>query len=329
MKKIRLFCIAIISSLFALKATAQGVRDNLADKVVCIDAGHGGTAQTDSYRVGPSGEREEWINLRVALYLQKLLEERGVKVIMTRTDDSNIPLTERARIAREANADLFLSIHHNATADSKVNFPIIYFNGNASENQAGVAFGLEVAKALKGKLYQDDTPVSLVSDYTIFPSAGASVLRETYGIPGVLAEASFFTNPEEEERLKNTEYNKIEAESYLSAIEQFFNNKKQQILEKNSIATVIPFPVLQEAERMDPVAQLWNSDYIEGHKLMKRNDKESLQKAYDLFTRSARSFPDSFVAKSCHENRVLILRQLGMTEEAEQEALRVKEFFVL
>ena len=39
----------------------------LQDKKICIDPGHGGTAAVDSYRVGPSGEREEWIDLRVRL----------------------------------------------------------------------------------------------------------------------------------------------------------------------------------------------------------------------------------------------------------------------
>ncbi|MCG6947753.1 MAG: hypothetical protein LJE93_02405, partial [Acidobacteria bacterium] len=40
--------------------------DPLAGRTICVDPGHGGTAEIDSYRVGPTGEREEWINLRVA-----------------------------------------------------------------------------------------------------------------------------------------------------------------------------------------------------------------------------------------------------------------------
>ena len=60
-------------------------------KVICIDPGHGGTAATDSYRVGPTGEREEWINLRVALLLGELLDEAGAEVVLTRTTDTFIP----------------------------------------------------------------------------------------------------------------------------------------------------------------------------------------------------------------------------------------------
>lgn len=323
----RFFSLLLLLSLFTSKAFSQQTVNSLKGKIICVDAGHGGTALTDSYRVGPSGEREEWVNLRVALILQKLLEEKGAKVIMTRITDEHIPLPQRAQIAKDGQADLFLSIHHNATADTKVNFPIVYFGGNASENKASVALGQAIAKAIKEKMFDQNSPVSVVSDHTIFPSAGASVLRESYGIPGVVAEASFFTNADEESRLKQADYNQQEALGYLAALEDFFSRPVPQILEKNSLALVKPFPVFQEAERMSPEAQLWHQDFVDGEQLMKRKSKKSLQKAYDLFTRSARSFPDSYVARRCHENRAIILRKLGKMEEAEQAQLTVSEFF--
>ena len=174
---------------------------DLKGKIICIDPGHGGSAATDSYRQGPSGEREEWIDLRVGMLLKELLEQKGAKVVMTRSSDIPVPLAERSKMAVENKADFFISIHHNATADPSVNFPIIYYHGLASENQAGVRFGKTLAKNLQKYLYKTKTPVSVVSDFTIFSGAGSSVLRGTYGIPGVLAEASLFTNPEEESRL--------------------------------------------------------------------------------------------------------------------------------
>ena len=51
----------------------------LSGKIICVDAGHGGTASTDHYRVGPDGEREEWINLRVANFCRKSLKKKGQK----------------------------------------------------------------------------------------------------------------------------------------------------------------------------------------------------------------------------------------------------------
>ena len=195
----------------------------LADKIICIDAGHGGTADTDSYRVGPSGEREEWINLRVAKRLSELLEAQGATVLMTRVSDTAVSLDERAELAVDQHADVFLSIHHNATADPAVNFPIVYYHGNASENRASVALGKQVTQQLRSALFNDSVPVSLASDHTIFPERGTAVLRGTYGIPAVIGEATFFTHPPEEQRLKTDAYNQREAEAYLRALEGFFS----------------------------------------------------------------------------------------------------------
>src|SRR5690606_38646710 len=129
-------------------------RNNLGlkNKIICIDPGHGGTSETDSYRVGPSGEREEWINLRVGLLLREMLEKEGAKVLMTRTTDVQVPLQERSALAIEGKADLFISIHHNATADGQVNFPIIYFHGSANENKAGLALGKALAGTFRDHL---------------------------------------------------------------------------------------------------------------------------------------------------------------------------------
>lgn len=301
----------------------------LEGKIICIDPGHGGTAKTDSYRVGSTGEREEWINLRVGLRLKKLLEDRGAKVIMTRKGDEDIPLSERAELAVNNKADLFLSIHHNATADPEVNFPIIYFHGNASENMASVDLGKEIARKLSENLYSGNTKTSLVSDHTIFPRGGAVVLRSTYGIPAVLSEASFFTNLTEEEKLKESEYNQKEAEGYLEALENFFANSIPPIMEKNSrVEKLSTFRVFQEAERMNEIARFWYEDFLEGKKFRLCEDIGSKEKAYELFTRSARSFPDSYVAADCHRYRAILLKELGRHEESREAERRVKEYYV-
>jgi len=306
----------------------QRTDNPLAGKVICIDPGHGGTAETDSFRIGPTGEREEWVNLRVALYLKELLEKHDSKVIMTRTEDVHIPLQDRAQLAFDNEADVFISIHHNATADTSVNFPIVYYHGNASENRTSIVLGQFVIDRLREYLFDDDTPVSLVSDHTIFPAAGTAVLRHSYGIPGIIAEASFFTNPEEEQRLKDTAYNKTEAEAFLQALKDFFAvDEHPGIKQKYSTGQIEPFPVLREAERMSEEAKRWYEDFAEGEILIEKGDTESLLKAYDLFTRSARSFPDSYVAGRCHRYRADILEKLGKNPEAEIERKRVREFY--
>ena len=325
LKKATLFTIAFLQ-FFVLSANAQKTSP-LSGKVIVIDPGHGGSAATDSYRQGPTGEREEWIDLRVGLLLKNLLEEKGAKVLLTRSEDVTFPLAARSKMAVDNKADFFVSIHHNATADPAVNFPIIYYHGLATENIASVEFSKYLAKNLRKYMYKTKTPVSIVSDFTIFSTGGASVLRGTYGIPGVLAEASFFTNPAEESRLKAKEHNLGEATAYAKAIEKFFSRPVPPILPKTQSKFPPQFQTLQEAERMSPIARRWMQDFIDGKTLMKNKDTASLQKAYDLFSQSAKSFPDSPVAAKCHKYRAVLLRKLGKAEQAVQEETRVREFY--
>jgi len=300
----------------------------LAGRVVCIDPGHGGTADVDQYRVAPGGEREEWIDLRVAKLLRDELEQRGARVLMTRTEDVAVELPRRAEIAREGHADLFLSVHHNATADPAVNVPVVYFHGNASENQAGVALARAVAVRLNEALFGGGSTPGLVSGFAIFPGTGAAVLRHSYGIPGVIAEASFFTNPDEERRLRDAGYNRREAQALARAMEDFLARPIPPIEEEGSRVDLPPFEVFRESERKKPEARRWREAFAEARELIVRGDPEALEQAYDRLTLSARAFPDSPIAGECHRLRAAILLQQGRPEEAERERLRSVEHYV-
>ena len=319
------FVLVCFAGLLILCSCAERPPNHLKGKVIVLDPGHGGTAAIDTYRVGPTGEREEWINLRVALELRDVLEEKGASVLMTRTTDSAVNLQDRALLAVQNQADVFVSVHHNATADSSVNFPIIYFHGNASENRASVALGKHLAQSLIKTMYHGNAPVSLVSDHTIFPAAGTAVLRYSYGIPAVIAEASFFTNPGEEQRLKDESYNLQEANAYVEALESFFGEALEPIEEKYSHGQVEPFRVFQEAERMNPVARNWRQDYENGKALL---EAHQIDTAYQLLTRSARSFPDSWVAGDAHRLRAEALDKMDSTSAAAMARKRVDEFYV-
>lgn len=297
----------------------------LAGRVVCLDPGHGGTAGSDSYRVGPGGEREEWIDLRVALLLKDELERLGARVLMTRTTDVAVELPRRAEIAREGGAELFLSIHHNATADPSYNAPTVYFHGNASENRAGVALARLVAAHLDEALFDGRARPALVSDFAIFPGRGAAVLRHSYGIPGVISEASFFTNPAEERRLRDEAWNRREAEALARALEAFLERPAPPIEPVGSRVSLPPFAVLQEADRMKPEARRWREAFDEGRALVERGDAGSLERAYERLTFSARAFPDSPLAGECHRLRAAILERQGRAEEARQERRRAVE----
>ncbi len=192
---------------------------SLGEMTITIDPGHGNTSAYDHFRVGPAGEREEWINLRVAHELQRLLEKAGAKVVMTRSSDTDVNLGGRAAIAIQAASDLFISIHHNGSSDPDMDYPLVYFWGAASTNPASVDFALELISALHGGLvFEQNDLHGVFSDHLIYP-AGTAVLRNSYPyMPGIIGESGFFTNPEGEKRLRSKRINKREAGLYFKAV---------------------------------------------------------------------------------------------------------------
>lgn len=193
-------------------------------KLIVIDPGHGGTH--DPFRKGPRGEREEQINLRVGLSLEKLFLQTGAKVSLTRHTDREVSLAERVKMALELSADLFFSIHHNSAnpVDPSLNYPIVLTHGHVNQNSINgrLAFclGRQFSKARETDCFID-------SDQTIFHE-GLHVLRCLHKkVPAVLGEYSFFSHPGEEERLKNEKYCQKEALAYFDAAHQFFTTNKE------------------------------------------------------------------------------------------------------
>ncbi|MEN8117648.1 MAG: N-acetylmuramoyl-L-alanine amidase, partial [Bacteroidota bacterium] len=275
------------------------------------------------------GEREEWINLRVALYLAEMLKEKGAKVILTRTQDINVDQSERAKMAIDNKADIFISIHHNATTDTGVNFPLAYYHGNASENLGGIQLGEILVKSFLKNLYETDIPACLISDFTILPPSGASVLRNSYGIPGIIGEASFFSNAKEEQKLKDKDYNKKEAEAYLKAIDEYFSQKAQPVLDKFSKIELPPFKALQEEEQMDFSKLSWFDNYQEASQLLQSDNQDSLLLAEKLLIQSVHSFPDSWIAGQAHQKRSEVLMKLKRHNEADTARMMAKEYYIL
>ena len=161
----------------------------------------------------------------------------------------------------------------------------------------------------------------------IFPGTGAAVLRHSYGIPGVISEASFFTNAAEEQRLREEGYNRREAQALARAVEDFLARPIPPIEKLGSRLNLPPFEVFRESERMKPEALRWREAFIEARELIERGDPAALEQAYDRLMLSARAFPDSPVAGECHRLRATILARQGRPEEAERERLRSVEHY--
>ena len=102
---------------------------------VVIDAGHGGHDPGAVY----FGRRESNDNLRMALAIGGILQGCGVNVVYTRTTDVFIPLTERSNISNRANANLFFSVHRNASVNPSANGVEVWVHSSASPSTVAAA----------------------------------------------------------------------------------------------------------------------------------------------------------------------------------------------
>ena len=218
--------------------------------LVVIDAGHGGP---DPGAVG-QGIQEKRIVLGLARALRdRLLEDGGLRVAMTRDDDSFVVLAERVAIARELGASLFVSIHADSAGEqADVSGASIYTLSEEANSEAAARFarrendadrlnGLDVSgqddavEAILVELSQRQTAAKS-SDFAALVvregegriafhprarrSAALAVLRAP-DIPAILFEAGFVTNPAEAERLSSAEGRENFAATMASAIRIF------------------------------------------------------------------------------------------------------------
>jgi N-acetylmuramoyl-L-alanine amidase len=210
---------------------------------IVIDAGHGGH---DPGAQG-NGVNEAELTLDVALRLQKLLSKQaGVEVVMTRDTDAFIPLQERTAIANREGADLFLSIHANASRNPQARGIETYFLNFATNREAEAVAARENAGsgqtmhnlpdivkaiALNNKINESRDLAEIVQKSMIRRLSAKSkqtrdlgvkqapfVVLIGAGMPSVLAEISFLTNKQEGSLLKSGPYRQQIAQALLDAI---------------------------------------------------------------------------------------------------------------
>ena len=187
---------------------------------ICLDPGHGGLAHLPNYKRGPTGFREAEANLHVALYLHEFLTEVGAIVFMTRTDDSFVSISDRSEIANKNAVDFFISLHHNFFSNPETNYTSTWYHQDADDSRVSLDLARYVQQSVADTLNLPQfPPTGLYSDRLVIPS-GFGVLRQTKR-PAILCEASFYSNPEEEQRLKEKSYNKREAYGYFLGIARY------------------------------------------------------------------------------------------------------------
>ena len=156
---------AALMSLGIAEAAHSDAPSQDAFDVVVVDAGHGGD---DEGALGPAGGVEKDIVLEVARELAAQLRARGLRVVMTRSDDSFVPLERRTHIANDAKGDLFVSVHANASPRPAIRGSETFFLSlDASDDAAqrlaereNDAFGAAAARLLQ----QNDPLVAILGD---------------------------------------------------------------------------------------------------------------------------------------------------------------------
>jgi N-acetylmuramoyl-L-alanine amidase len=219
---------------------------------VVIDAGHGGHdpgAQSN-------GVSESELTLDVALRLSRLLEKQpGVEVVLTRDGDVFIPLEERTSIANREGADLFLSIHANASRNPKARGVETYFLNFASNPAAEAVAARENsasgramhslpdivrAIALNNKIDESRDFADMVQRSMVRRLSTRNKQLKDLGVkqapfvvligaamPSVLAEISFVTHKQEGQLLKSTAYRQQIAEALLDAVVRYQQSLKR------------------------------------------------------------------------------------------------------
>lgn len=213
---------------------------------VVLDPGHGGK---DAGAVGPAGVREKDVTLDIAHRVAPVLAEKGVQVVLTRDDDRFVSLEERTARANAFGADLFVSIHCNAS-ESRGRRGIetyvldttrdeIAARVAARENATTQAASAELASILGGMRMADEGARS-TRFAQLLERAATTAVQTKYGdavdggvhtagfyvlvgarMPSVLFETSYISNATEEQRLGTPEYRQLVADAIANAVQAY------------------------------------------------------------------------------------------------------------
>ena len=197
-----------VSWLMLYKTTNDEVA-NMAKKV-CIDAGHG---KLTSGKRSPDGTLREYeFNRDVAKRIKTILEAHGIAVTLTCTGDTDVSLTQRARIANNAKVDCFVSIHANAHGNG-----VTWTTAQGWEIYVCAKGGK--AEKLAKAIQKHSIPELGLKDRGV-KEANYAVLTQT-SMPAVLVEHGFFTNKEECAKLKSDSFRQKCAEADAKGILEY------------------------------------------------------------------------------------------------------------
>lgn len=186
------------------KPTIKGV-------VIGVDAGHGGSA---SGAVSTAGYQEKVQNLAMAYMLKEELEKRGAKVVLSRTDDSDLSMFERQSIFKNENIDLLISIHCNAGGN-----PLV--NGGTSTYYKHLEYR-DLAESILKRL----TELEDVKNFGLIGNFNFS-LNSSTNYPSVLVETLFLSSLPDEEKITDAKFQKEMMMKVVKGLQDYLKKVKK------------------------------------------------------------------------------------------------------
>ena len=208
----------------AVQTASDAVSSSLP--LLILDAGHGGQ---DGGAVAADGTNEKDINLSLTLTLDALLRSLGFQTMLTRTDDTlhETPgattmrerkvgdLRYRLQLTQEHPDCILISIHQNQFYDPKYDGAQVFYSGNHLQSK-------ELAQCLQDAIVHALQPYN---SRQIKQSGEEIFLLDQAQVPAVMVECGFLSNPEELQKLKDTDYQKQLAAAIVNGLLDYFKNR--------------------------------------------------------------------------------------------------------
>lgn len=229
-KKVRLMIMTVFVFVLGIaifndkKESVPTVSLPVSGKTIVIDAGHG---KPDEGAQSSRGTTEAETNLKIALKLQNLLEQSGASVILTRSDENAIydidaktlkqkkisDIHNRVKIGNESSADIFVSIHLNKIPQQQYDGWQTFYNVKSTEGQK---LAVSIQNSLNTAIQKENNRVAKSIDNVY--------IIKRVEIPITIVECGFLSNPEEEQKLLNDEYqNRLSWGIYNGIIDYFYD----------------------------------------------------------------------------------------------------------
>lgn len=178
----------------------------MKNKTIVIDPGHGGK---DSGTIG-SGVMEKTLTLQTAKLLTNQLQAAGANVVLTRTDDTYLTLSERVKIVHQYQADAFISIHYDSSPSGLASGITVYYYDQSNDYPLALSLDPFLSQGLS-------------IPYRGIRFGDFYVIRET-NVPSVLLELGYVSNPAELATIASDAYQKQVAEAIVNGLNRYFSN---------------------------------------------------------------------------------------------------------